>query len=140
MRVPSITDLIKVMKTKRAPPSSSRDHSHRSADKTEWVETTTIRPRERPKAGRTLKPLHTTSNYDVTDHSSRFTVADVASIDSSVHTSGGKMTTSPFEDDFSQYNPSGLLMNTRQSENWTVSGFEDSFIPTVNLSSSMVNR
>lgn len=54
--VVSSAQLIELMKRKREHAITARAPSPRVPDQSEWVETTTVRPRERPKAGKHLQP------------------------------------------------------------------------------------
>lgn len=127
MRTPAITDLVKVMVSKKAPQLPSRDHALRPADRSDWVETTSIRPRERPKASRAPRQLPPSSpNFDAVD-SAPAPMPSMASIDSGRQTHAGRVSSNPFDDDFGKYDP-GLLVGQLVSRGGGgETGFEDSF-------------
>ena len=122
--------------------SNNKNHSPRAyVDKSDWVETTTVKPRERPRAGKHLsvprQPMQ----------------SGLCRSDQSIHTSSQSSTasvnlrdnSSPFGDDFSQYNlnsrsvagggvrlPSQQVSNTQHSKQPVTLGFEDSFADLLN--------
>lgn len=153
-----MTDLLSAMKQRQESHTAKRSAtvSRPSVDMTEWVETTTVRPRERPKPGKPLQPptIITPAPEPTSTHSlaqrphhieSLQTVptADLLgvasqpnsmhrSLDSSLGTFTCHSSTSPFGDDFSQYVPQAKALpatNIASVDSHTGHqlGFEDSF-------------
>lgn len=124
-------------------------------DKSDWVETTTVRPRERPRAGKNLQQqppvtapqlnrysqasTHTRSipSVDLLGLSPQ-TTSMTRSLDSTKTTPMFASVTNPFGDDFGKFDPSNSSAKLDISEQTTrgtvphqpqqqLSGFEDSF-------------
>ncbi|XP_067932691.1 AP2-associated protein kinase 1-like [Watersipora subatra] len=160
--VPKIDELISAMRNRKQAHISDKNSSSRAyVDRSEWVETTTIKPRDRPRAGRLPQPhaslvqgnirsglchsdqsLHTPREHPT--HSTNNISNPLLTID----------LVSPFNDDFSQNNPTiaskaplGIhptVSHSRPRSQQQTLGFEDSFtdllITTTGETSSMTSR